>query len=147
MRAGEGLISLWPLVVIVVLVILSAFSITPTTKLIAEVPADFAALHVPGTTPDLATQYWQVARSVIQWKYNRSATLPEQAPADFIPLTHSGKLPTAMEQETRLIYWAKLREEWLRPDNWRTTYSFDLHWALRGVQNMTNEVLRFIHQS
>jgi hypothetical protein len=148
MRPGEGIISLWPLAVLVIVVILSAFSITPTTRLAKTIPADFADLRVAGAANSaLANQYWKTATGVIQWKYNRSEVLPEQVPSDFMLASYGGKALTAQEQAARLAYWAKLRDEWPRPNNWNTTYAFDLHWALRGIQTVSNEVLRFIHQT
>jgi hypothetical protein len=133
----------------VVIVVLSAVSITPATKLKAEAPADFIALRADGNAPDaaLAAHYWKIASGVIQWKYNRASALPEQVPADFVLVANSGKPLTMPEQAARAAYWAKLREEWLVPENWHTAYTFDGNWALRSIQFFSNEVMRFIHQT
>jgi hypothetical protein len=149
MRPSEGIISLWPLVVLAVIVVLSAFTITPVTRLKVEAPTDFVEMRAFGGTAnaDLAMQYWRVATGVIQWRYSRAAALPEQMPADFVLPDTSGKPTESTGQAARATYWAKLRQEWPRPDNWRTTYSFDWHWALRGIRNLSNEALRFLHVS
>ena len=149
MRPSEGVISLWPLGAIAVLVILSAVSITPTTKLKTEVPTDFIALRADGNAPDaaLAAHYWKIATGVIQWKYNKASALPVQVPADFVLAANSGKPLTVPEQLARASYWQKLREEWLVPENWHTTYALDGRWALRGLQTLSDGVMRFIHQT
>lgn len=149
MRPNEGVISLWPLGTIVVLVVLSAVSVTPTNKLKAEPPPDFIALRVGGNTPDtaLAAQYWRIATGVIQWKYNRASALPVQVPADFVLVAKDGKPLSMPEQAARAAYWAKLRDEWTVPENWHTTYALDGTWALHGLQILSDGVMRFIHQT
>jgi hypothetical protein len=133
----------------VVVVVLSAISITPSTKLKSDVPADFIALRAGGNAPDaaLAAHYWKIATGVIQWKYSKASGLPEQAPPDFALATDIGKPLSKTEQLARASYWAKLREEWLVPDNWHTTYALDGHWALHGLQILWDGTMRFIHQT
>jgi hypothetical protein len=149
MRPSEGLISLWPVVVVAIIMVLGGFSISPVTKLQNEAPPDFTSVRVFGRPPDaaLASQYWQIAVRITQWKYNRTASLPNQVPADFRMLTNLGTYPTLQEQQERIAYWDKLRDEWTRPDNWRTTYTFDLHWALRGARTLADDAMRFIRQN
>jgi len=84
---------------------------------------------------------------VIQWKYNRASALPELVPADF-RLAGTTVQPANLEDRAaRAVYWAKLREEWLRPDNWHTTYKLDLGWPLRSVRGLSNAVMRFLDQT
>jgi len=133
----------------VVIAVLSAVSITPTTKLKADVPAGFIAVHVAGGNSDaaLAARYWKIATGVIQWKYNRSAELPERVPADFVLVANSTKPLTMAEQAARASYWARLREEWPVPGNWHTTYALDGKWALQSLQTLSDGVMHFIHQT
>ena len=124
MRPSEGRIPLWPAAVVGFLVVIALSVISPTVRLNAEAPPDFVALHAPGVPANAATAsaYWEIAVHAIQWKYNRGVRLPEQAPEDFRLLAASGKAATA---EQRAAYWSKLREEWLRSENWHKIYTFD----------------------
>jgi hypothetical protein len=70
-----------------------------------------------------------------------------QIPAEFVLAANSAKPLTVPEQLARASYWAKLREEWLVPENWHTTYALDGRWALRGLQTLSDGVMRFIHQT
>jgi hypothetical protein len=146
MRPSEGRISFWPLAVIGFAAALCALSITCTVKLTDEVPADFVTLRAPAAPPKttIAEAYWQVAERVIQWKYNRTLALPGQMPPEFRLASESA---TVEDRAARVAYWAKLREEWLRPENWHTTYGFDVSWPLRNARSLSREVLRFINQT
>jgi hypothetical protein len=143
MRPSEGRISLWPVAVIGCAVIFAALSITPTVKLKAVPPPDFVVLPM---RPDAARaeQYWQVAVRVTQWKHNRTAKLPEQAPPDFRLADVTGH---PANYKDRAAYWAKLREDWPRPENWHTTYTFDAGWPLRNAQDLSREILDFINRT
>jgi hypothetical protein len=78
---------------------------------------------------------------VIQWKYVRTSALPEQAPAEFRIADDTGK---AVDGASRLAYWSKLREIWLKAENWHTTYSFDMSWMTNDVQFMSRAILNFV---
>jgi len=149
MRPYDGFISLWPVMIIIMLIVLGMFSYTSNTHLKPAAPADFAALPVTGHAPNaaLAARYWSVATRVVQWKYNRGTALPDQPPAEFRLPGEAEPTLTQQEMDVRGAYWAKLRQEWLLPDNWRTTYGVDFKWALRDIRVLTNDVLNFMHQS
>ncbi len=142
MRPDDGRMSLWPLAVVGVIVVLAVASITPVRRLNPAPPSDFVALRSSANRSDasLAAGYWESAESVIQWKYSRTSTLPEEVPADFKLADHNGTGNPA----ARSAYWAKLREEWLRADNWHTTYSFDASWIVVNVEALSHAVTSFV---
>ena len=82
---------------------------------------------------------------MIQWKYSRGTSLPEQVPEEF-RLVHVPGQATD-DGAARIAYWSKLREEWFRPENWHTTYALDFGWPVRNAESISREVLRFIHQT
>jgi hypothetical protein len=145
MRPSDGRISLWPVAVIGFVLILAALSITPAMELRATPPADFVALRASAGVPKtaIAQGYWDVAVRVIQWKYNRGSALPEQMPADFVLPNDVGKPINVENRAIRVAYWEKLREEWLRPESWHNTFSFDLGWVASSFQLVRHEILRF----
>jgi hypothetical protein len=146
MRPSEGRMSVWPVAVIVFAGILAALSIESTVELTNVPPSDFVTLRASAVPPKttLAEGYWQVAERVIQWKYNRTSALPEQMPPEF---RLAGEPATVEARAARAAYWAKLRQEWLRPENWHTSYRFDGGWPLRDARGLSREVLRFINQT
>jgi len=129
--------------------VLAALSITPTLKLKSEPPSDFVAQRASGTAAKdtAAAAYWEVAVRVIQWKYNRGTSLPEQVPEEFRLAADNGQAARTEDHAARAAYWAKLREEWLRPESWHTSISLDLSWPVRNAKSMSHDVLEFIHQS
>lgn len=129
--------------------VLAGLSISPTIKLQETPPADFVAVRASAAGPKaaLAGGYWEVAARVIQWKYSRAAALPLQAPADFTLVEGAAKPGRSEDQTARAAYWAELREEWLRPENWHTTYGMDLSWTVRSARNVSRAIMQFIHQS
>jgi len=132
-----------------VVLVFALLSITPSVKLKAVPPAEFSELRAAAAVPRgaMAASYWGVAERVIQWKYNRAHALPEQVPDDF-KLAHDSAQPAlAEDRAVRSVYWAKLREEWLRPENWQTTYDLDLSWPVRNARSFAGDVLRFINQT
>jgi hypothetical protein len=133
MRPSDGRISLWPLAIIGFIVILGAACITSVERLNKEPPRDFVALKTSarGANAAEAARYWQTAVEVVQWRYDRTSPLPEAAPAEFCP-GDAGKADAAV----RLAYWAKLREEWLKPDSWHRTISFDMSWMINDVESI-----------
>jgi len=140
MRPSDGRFSLWPVAILIMLGIIGAFSIKPTVKLKVDPPPDFLALHA-STAPkaSIASEYWHVAERVIQWKYNRTAALPEQMPEEFVRPADVDKPLSAEDRAARVAYWEKLREEWLRPESWRTVYSIDIGWFVSGCQTAWHE--------
>jgi hypothetical protein len=146
MRPDDGRTSLWPVIVVAVIVILAVASITPVVRLNTALPSDFVALRssAKGSDAAIATGYWAAAESVIQWKYSRATALPEQVPAEFRLVDESGKGPHGDSPAARAAYWAKLREEWLKADNWHTTYSFDMSWIIRDVLALSRAVTNFV---
>jgi hypothetical protein len=146
MRPTDGRMSLWPLAVSAVIVILAVASITPVVRLNSAPPSDFIALRLTARGPNaaVAAEYWKLAERVIQWKYSRTGTLPEQVPADFRLADNSGKGIAGESQAARITYWAKLRGEWLRADNWHTAYSFDVSWMVRDVEALAREITNFV---
>src|ERR1700688_2669511 len=104
MRPDDGRVNLWPAAVVAFIVILAAASITPTVRLNTTPPSDFVALRASTTGADnaLAARYWESAVSVIQWKYNRTSTLPAQVPADFRLADVGGSVSRGENQGARL---------------------------------------------
>lgn len=149
MRPSTGRISLWPAAVIGFVLVLAALSITPTLRLKPEPPSDFVGLRAPAGAPKaaLAAAYWEVAVRVIRWKYNRASALPEQVPEDFRLARDMAQPAIAENGASRLAYWAKLREEWPKPENWQTTLDFDLSWMVKDAQSMSRDILAFINQT
>ena len=143
MRPSDGRMSLWPAAVIVFIAVVSVSLITPTVRLKAEPPSDFVVLRASDKAPNarIAKEYWDVAVDVIQWKYPRTSNLPEQAPADFRPIGDTG---TAARSEERAAYWQKLREDWLKADNWSTSYSVDFGLPFRELSMMARAAMSFL---
>ena len=112
-------------------------------------PSDFVALRVSAAGPNtaLAGGYWEAATRVIQWKYTRTFPLPEQVPAEFTLSDVVGKSVKTENQAAREAYWGKLREEWLRRDNWHTSFDLDLTWPIRNAKSFSAAILRFIHET
>jgi hypothetical protein len=146
MRPDDGRLSLWPVGVFLFIVVLAVASITPVVRLNTAPPSDFSTLRssAKGSDAAVAAGYWKAAETVIQWKYSRASALPEPVPVDFKLVDDSGKGTNGESQAVRTAYWAKLREEWLKADNWHTTYSFDLGWMLRNVQALLRAVTNFV---
>ncbi len=146
MGPSDGRIRLWPVVVIGSLVILASIGITSGVRLKNAAPSDFAALRVSGQRADaeVAAAYWEKAVRVIQFKYTRASGLPEQVPEDFRLQYASGNTAPAAE---RAAYWNKLREEWLRAENWHTIYSFDLRWLLLDVVSFSRDLGNFVRRT
>lgn len=149
MRPSTGRISLWPAAVIGFVLVLAALSITPTLTLQAAPPADFVNLSASPAASRAATAkaYWELAVRVIQWKYSRGGALPEQVPEEFRMPSNPGKAVAVEEGAVRGAYWAKLREDWLKPENWHTTFNLDLSWPARNAEEWSRAILRFIQQS
>lgn len=149
MRPSTGRISLWPVAVIGFVLVLAVLSIKPTLTLKAGPPSDFVRVSASAAAPRaaLAPEYWGVAVRVIQWKYNRSTVLPEQVPEEFRLVHVGGQAAIVEDSAARIAYWAKLRVEWLKPENWETVYDLDLSWPERGAQELSRDVLHFIQQT
>jgi hypothetical protein len=149
MRPSDGRIKLWPLAVIIIVFTFVALSVTPTVKLNNAPPADFVALHASAAGPKaaLARGYWDVAARVIEWKYSRAVALPVEAPAEFALADGTDKPGNIEDQAARAIYWTKLREEWLKPDNWHTNYGVDWRWPARNAQELSRAIMQFINKS
>jgi hypothetical protein len=146
MRPTDGGLSLWPVGVIGLIAVLAVASITPVVRLNTAPPSDFATLRssAKGSDAAIAAGYWTAAETVIQWKYSRASALPEPVPVDFKLVDESGKGTNGGSQAFRAAYWAKLREEWLKADNWHTTYSFDFGWMVRDAQALSHAVANFV---
>ena len=142
MRPNEGGIPLWPAAVVGFLIVIALAVISPVLRLNAEPPSGFVGLHAPGIAANAATAsaYWKIAVNAIQWKYSRGVRLPEQVPEDFRLPVPSGKSATA---EERAVYWSKLREEWLKSENWHRTYTVDISFV-REAGNLWHEMRNFI---
>lgn len=148
MRPSDGQISLWPVAVIGFVLVLAAISIDSNMVLNNTAPQDFLALQTSSkrSNPSIAGAYWEVAVRVIQWKYSRTVQLPEQPPAAF-ELAPDPVRQTADQRAVRVLYWAKLREEWARPDNWHRTYELDFSWTSRTAHFLSHDVLEFVKHS
>ena len=132
MRPSDGRISLWPLAVIGFIVVLAVASVTTVVRLNSAPPKGFLDLRATakGANAAEAQRYWDNAVQVIQLRYGRTEVLPSQPPAEFaLP---DGKNDSAARQ----AYWSKLREEWLKADNWHTTVTFDATWMLNDAQSV-----------
>lgn len=149
MRPSTGRISIWPAAVVGFVVVLAALSITPALTLQAAPPPDFVGTgtYAAASQSALSKAYWGVAVRVIQWKYSRGAALPEQVPEEFRLPNGTGQAALVGDNAARTAYWGKLREAWLRPENWHTTFRLDLSWPARNAKDWSREVLQFIQQS
>ena len=132
MRPSDGRISLWPLGVIGFILVLLVACITIVVRLNSAPPKDFVELRATAKGPNAAEakRYWDSAVEAIQLKYSRTSALPAQMPPEFAP--GNGKADAAARQ----AYWAKLREEWLKSDNWHTTVTFDASWIMNDFQSV-----------
>ena len=147
MRPSDGRFSIWPMAVILIVLVFAALSITTTVKLNNAPPSDFVGLRASAAGPKaaLAGGYWEVAARVIQWKYSRASNLPPQAPQEFMLADRSGKPDKLEDQAARAAYWTKLREEWLKPDNWHTSYSVDWGWPVRTAKDFSRAIMHFVN--
>lgn len=142
MRPSEGRISLWPAVVIGFVATMAALTVTPTMKLAIVPPPDFvgsSATTAP-TKVSLASEYWQVVVGVIQWKYNRTAELPEQMPPEFRLVQGTG----GGDQLDRATYWKAARKEWNKPENWHRSYQVDWSWMINDAHSLSQAVSHLI---
>ena len=132
MRPSDGRISLWPLGVIGAIAVLAVASFTNVMRLNATPPKDFAAVRVTAKGADAteAQRYWDAAVEVIQVRYSRTSALPAEPPAEFAPA--NGRSNAAARQ----AYWGKLREEWLKADNWHRTVTFDITWIWHDAESV-----------
>ena len=132
MRPSHGRISLWPIGVIGAIVVLAVASVTTVVRLNSAPPKEFVSVRATakGANPAAAQSYWDNAVQVIQWRYDRTSVLPVQPPAEFSPM--DGKADGIARQ----AYWAKLREEWLKADNWHKTVTFDVTWMWHDAQSI-----------
>jgi len=112
-------------------------------------PRDFVALRVSDTMPKTGTAeaYWKVALGVIQWKYSRTSELPAQVPAEFRLADDRSTTFSVEERAIRASYWAKLREEWIRPENWHTSYGFSLDWVLSDLEGLVRGIKGLVNQT
>ena len=132
MRPSDGKISLWPMAVIGFIVVLAVASVTPVVRLNTTPPRDFLDLRATAKGPNAAEaqRYWDTAVQVIQWRYDRTSVLPLQPPAEF---AHSD---ARSDNTARQAYWAKLREEWLKADNWHKTITVNISWMLNDAESV-----------
>ncbi len=146
MRPSDGRYSLWPLGVTLFILLIVVVSVQPSVKLNTSPPADFVALRASDTQSKdtIAKGYWNVAVNVIQWKYSRTAELPEQVPADFKVPDGTNKRASVEERAIRAAYWAKLRDEWIRPDNWHTAYSFNFRWIFHDLESLRRAIITLL---
>ena len=132
MRPSDGRISLWPLGVIGVLIVLGVASVTTVMRLNSVPPKEFTTVRATakGANAAEAQRYWDAAVQVIQLRYSRTSVLPAQPPAEFAPA--DGKSNAAARQ----AYWEKLRQEWLKADNWHKTVTFDVTWIWHDAESV-----------
>jgi hypothetical protein len=136
MRPDDGKFSLWPIAVVGFLAILAVASVTPVVRLNSSAPPDFAAVRAHGTSPNPAEAqaYWRTAADVLQWKYDRTTALPAAIPSEFTLADGTHNRPE--EQAARAAYWGKLRQEWLKSENWHKTVDFNASWIPNTVESV-----------
>jgi hypothetical protein len=146
MRPDDGRLNLWPVAVIGFFAVLAAASITPVVRLNSKPPADFVAprANAKGANSKEAAGYWETAVEVIQWRYLRTEQLPEKVPVDFALGNANPNASTPEEQAARAAYWSKLRQEWLRSENWHKTVNFDANWLLEDARAVSRGVHDFL---
>jgi len=149
MRPSDGRFKLWPAAVILIVFVFAAVSTTPTVKLNSTPPADFVVLRGSAAGPEaaLAKGYWEVTTRVIQLKYSRTTALPAEAPAEFRLVDGTGKPTKVEDQAARAAYWTKVRMEWLKPDNWHTSYGIDWEWPVRNAKDCSRAIMQFINKT
>jgi len=135
MRPTDGKFDIWPFAVFGIIVVLVVVSVTPVVRLNSEPPSQFVQLGVRSGEPDeaLAFRYWETCVKVIQWKYRHTDALPAAPPAEFQPADDSGRF-RAQKAAARWEYWRVFRGEWLKQENWHTSYTVDVSWAWRNLQ-------------
>lgn len=148
MRPSDGRLSLWPVGVVLFIALVIVVSTQATMKLNEKAPTDFLSLRATEKpTPTTAGAYWKIAVNVIQWKYSRTSELPQQAPSDFNLAPSADRTISTEDRGMRAAYWAKLREEWMRPENWHTTYQFSLDWVVRDLDSLQRGVRYLFSQT
>jgi len=145
MRPDDGRLNLWPVAVIVFLAILGVGSITPVVRLDSSPPKDFLTLrtNAKGSNAEEAKGYWETAVKVLQWKYDRTRPLPEQPPQEFT-LGTTNYTDSPQEQAARSLYWTKLRQEWVKAENWHRTIDFSVSWIIADLQWVSQGIHDFI---
>jgi hypothetical protein len=146
MRPDDGRLSLWPVAVIGFFAILAAASITPVVRLNSNPPADFVSLPATakGANPKQAAGYWETAVQVIQWRFLRTERLPEQVPPDFTLGDTTADRMSADEQAARAAYWSKLRQDWMKAENWHKTIEFDANWMIDDARAVSRGIHDFL---
>ncbi|HWR35691.1 MAG TPA: hypothetical protein VN622_07460 [Clostridia bacterium] len=141
---------LWPLAVTAFAAVILMVSIGTSSSLRTQVPDEFLQVSTSrDKTPDaeLARAYWETAVRAVQWKYHRGSELPQEPPAEFQLPPGERHRTSGQEQVARGVYWQKLRELWLKPDIWRTSYHLDLTWTVRAVQDVTRGISQFFRNA
>jgi hypothetical protein len=135
MRPTDGGFDIWPFAVVGFIAVLVVVSITPVARLNSEPPERFVQFGVHSGKPDeaLAGRYWKTCVKVIQWKYRHTDALPLAPPADFQPADDSGGF-REQNAAVRWAYWRSFRGEWLKQENWHTSYTVDVTWVWRNLQ-------------
>ena len=122
----------YPLALIIVLF---AVSFRPKYHLRGDMPAEFFRASTDSamsTTWSLdhriAWAYWESAQMDIQWRYPHGQTLPPDPPPEF-RVDAKALGPSAIDPETRQLYWRRLQQIWYIPGTWQRQYEWDFTWA------------------
>lgn len=57
------------------------------------------------------------------------------------------KTSSAERRAIRAAYWAKLREEWIRPENWHSSYEISFVWILRDIESLERGIMSLINHT
>lgn len=140
MRPSEGRLQLWPAAVAAMIMVLALLSFDLPFRLNNDPPQQYRTTPLaPGgqANAELADQYWVLAVQVIQWKYPFGTALPRDPLPEFTLLPKSAA-NNRSAAAARQQYWDLLRQLWSRPEVWHRKLEFDVSWAGRAVDSVTN---------
>jgi hypothetical protein len=130
----------WPYAVAAVALITIFLSAQQQSRLKATPPEKFfspATNKGKDVEAEIAAGYWTCARNVIQFKYHYGSMLPLEPPSDFaLPSGGPAGITIAAQKRARLRYWENLRQVWLLPDSWDTSYTLDFSWVRSGIDRL-----------
>ncbi len=115
-------------------------STRPHMQLSADMPRDFVDFQATADPKQReaeernAREYWNLALTVIQWKYTYGSTLPDSPPEEF-RLKRQVAPESESDTSSRSRYWRRLDKVWLQPTSWVTSRSWRTDWLTAPVED------------